>query len=390
MFTFAAGLYDSLFRDPERTVLMVGPATSGKTTLFEQLKVMYHPTAPSTAGEAPAATAAAAATEAASSSSHTNGLSSLGQHLRAAQQPQKQQQQQKQKQQHNTISSPVAAGVARKTKDTFPSAPVGKEGGGAVDPPPTNSGSGGVSPYSIPPAVLPAKLLPGTARPAPAEEMLHNKRIKPTVGLNYARLRHYFSPPPLNANDPRVGEADAVALNPTRTALALWDLGGQASLQSLWPNYYSAAQAVVFVVDSAGPFFGDEGTADAPVPAAEDIDRFFLPQREKLRELVRHPLLRGAVFLVLSNKADRSPRLSLAHMQAALGLVDLALEADAYAAAAAPDAVVGSAESSGGFGAVRLRLCEVSALSGAGIAESVDWLVLQLLHSAREVQRPEQ
>lgn len=32
--------------------------------------------------------------------------------------------------------------------------------------------------------------------------------------------------------------------------LRIWDIGGQQSLRSLWSKYYSAAHAIVFVVDS--------------------------------------------------------------------------------------------------------------------------------------------
>ena len=39
--------------------------------------------------------------------------------------------------------------------------------------------------------------------------------------------------------------------------LRIWDVGGQHSLRGLWQSYYSAAHAVVFVIDSTDVGDGD-------------------------------------------------------------------------------------------------------------------------------------
>ena len=53
------------------------------------------------------------------------------------------------------------------------------------------------------------------------------EKITPTIGMNLAKLTH------LGAQ------------------VVIWDLGGQIKMRSIWEKYYSEANAVVFVVDSA-------------------------------------------------------------------------------------------------------------------------------------------
>ena len=53
------------------------------------------------------------------------------------------------------------------------------------------------------------------------------EKITPTIGMNLAKLNH------LGAQ------------------VIIWDLGGQIKMRSIWEKYYSEANAVIFVVDSA-------------------------------------------------------------------------------------------------------------------------------------------
>ena len=38
-----------------------------------------------------------------------------------------------------------------------------------------------------------------------------------------------------------------------KTRIICWDLGGQASLRTIWEKYYRDAQGLIFVIDSAAP-----------------------------------------------------------------------------------------------------------------------------------------
>ena len=67
--------------------------------------------------------------------------------------------------------------------------------------------------------------------------------------------------------------------------LQVWDLGGQESLRQSWSAYFSAAEAIVFVVDSA------------------DTHNALLAKME-LFNLLADPNLKGAPILVFSNKSD--------------------------------------------------------------------------------------
>ena len=53
------------------------------------------------------------------------------------------------------------------------------------------------------------------------------EKIPPTIGMNLAKLVYNGS------------------------QVIVWDLGGQIKMRSVWERYYSEANAVVFVVDSA-------------------------------------------------------------------------------------------------------------------------------------------
>lgn len=115
--------------------------------------------------------------------------------------------------------------------------------------------------------------------------------------------------------------------------LVVWDLGGQAPLRAIWPQYYRDAHALVFVVDSGC----DAGRLSEA--AAE------------LAHAVAHPALRGAPVLVLANKQD--------------------------APSARPAAQVAAAVAPPGLAAQCAALCvqPCVATTGQGVTEGLQWLV---------------
>ena len=86
-------------------------------------------------------------------------------------------------------------------------------------------------------------------------------KIVPTVGLNIGRLV--------------MGGIE----------LLIWDLGGQATLRTIWPQYYSEAHAVIWVLDST------------------DAERF-TDAREELEAVMGSELLTGKPLLLFVNKQD--------------------------------------------------------------------------------------
>jgi len=71
----------------------------------------------------------------------------------------------------------------------------------------------------------------------------------------------------------------------------VWDLGGQHSIRSTWPTYYTNTHAVIMVVDST------------------DEKRIQLTKHELFR-LLSHEELKNAVLLVFANKQDLTPKMT--------------------------------------------------------------------------------
>ncbi|VVT58026.1 uncharacterized protein SAPINGB_P006000 [Magnusiomyces paraingens] len=125
------------------------------------------------------------------------------------------------------------------------------------------------------------------------------------------------------------------------TLLRLWDVGGSENLRSLWDSYYSDAHAVVFVVDST--------------------DRERLEEcRDTLEKVVGSEATQGIPILMLANKQDRED---------SMGVVDIKEIFNKIAEK---------------MGARDSRVLPVSALTGAGVADSVDWLVTRLLRNKQD------
>ncbi|KPI84210.1 hypothetical protein ABL78_6726 [Leptomonas seymouri] len=391
MLHFVEGVYNTLFSTPEYHVLLVGRECAGKSTLLEQLKFLY------------------------TSATQQQEEEQLQVERRAAEAPAE----------RSSESSTSSLNTRRPT------------------------------------------LPPGTPLCATPTYM-SQKRIRPTVGLNYAVVQHRFSPPVAVLRRVKKSElkttavsslppppADIIAEQRVRqqallanapsdavTRVVLRDLGGQAALRELWEKYYAQTQALVYVVDSTLPFrsftVGTSSSSPASAPqlsgypldhlTEKELEEIYKPDRQLLARLLQHPLLNSVPVLLLSNKTDETPHVPLAKVQEALCLADLASDRTFYArqhfkvddaapqngarsdtdmsstavSGAAPTAAsltsgryptlarhCNSAEAAqrrvgeSGFGEISMRIVEVSALDGTGVAGAMDWLVAQLLFRAR-------
>ncbi|KAG8744845.1 dihydroorotate dehydrogenase [Ceratobasidium sp. 414] len=84
----------------------------------------------------------------------------------------------------------------------------------------------------------------------------------------------------------------------------LWDIGGQSSLRQSWSQYFTAARAVILVVDSC------------------DAGRLSLA-KEELHKMCADESLKGALLLVFANKQDVRGCLTAARISEELRLTDL-------------------------------------------------------------------
>jgi GTPase SAR1 family protein len=424
MLHFVAGVYNSLFSTPEYHVLIVGRECAGKSTLLEQLKFLYNPSIQQREAERRA--------------THSESTQSPAEHSTAPTTP---------------WCSPDNATALSTSSSTLAAHQQEQQ-------------------------VLP----PGTPLRATSAYMAQ-KRIRPTVGLNYAVVQHRFSPPVTVVSRVRKSSLYASALvaslpPPPEEAMAeqrarqqallanapsdvvtrvvLRDLGGQTALRDLWEKYYAQTQALVYVVDSTLPFRSPAvtapgkagegtGTAAFPLPAPpqpsssppdhftrKELEELYRPDRQLLAQLLQHPLLQGVPVLLLSNKVDETQHMQLATVQEAMQLADLAADRAFYVrehvgndatptdvsgvrdrsntslSQTGPQASAATSSTSAdriptlsrhcaqpeavqrrvgesGFGEVALRIVEISAMDGAGVAGAMDWLVAQLLYHARSV-----
>jgi len=113
--------------------------------------------------------------------------------------------------------------------------------------------------------------------------------------------------------------------------LLVWDLGGQRGLRSIWDKYFDSADALVYVVDACDRHRFNEAT-------------------QTLESVLARPELAEVPVLVLANKQDRGPQ-QAAHPS----------ELEQLCLAARRDRPF-------------VRFAGVSALTGEGVAASLEWL----------------
>lgn len=144
---------------------------------------------------------------------------------------------------------------------------------------------------------------------------LHSKdldKITPTVGQNVAQI-------PINKS----------------CTLKFWDVGGQETLRTMWPEYYPQCHGIIFVVDSTDRSRIDECS-------------------EALRSIIMDEDVEGVPVLMLANKQDRADTMEVQDIKQIFNKIAEHL----------------SARDS--------RVLPVSALTGEGVREAAEWLLIRL------------
>lgn len=136
---------------------------------------------------------------------------------------------------------------------------------------------------------------------------------------------------------PTVGQN--VAIIPVQkdksTLLKMWDVGGQETLRSMWSEYYSQCHGIIFVVDSTD---------------RERMDEC----KETLTSIIMDEEIEGVPILMLANKQDRADRMEIQDIKEIFNQIAAHL----------------SARDS--------RVLPVSSLTGEGIIDAIDWIILRL------------
>ncbi|KAJ9632075.1 ADP-ribosylation factor protein 3 [Taxawa tesnikishii (nom. ined.)] len=134
--------------------------------------------------------------------------------------------------------------------------------------------------------------------------------------------------------------------------LKIWDVGGQHSLRGLWQSYYSSCHAIVFVIDST-----DVGDADIERLSKGEYDEEEGRLGEcklVLEDVLQNEDTEGVPLLVLANKQDREDCVEVVTIKE--GLVRKVIEGEKG----------GSVRDS--------RVLPLSALTGTGVKEAVEWV----------------
>ena len=169
-------------------------------------------------------------------------------------------------------------------------------------------------------------------------------KIVPTVGLNIGRLV--------------MGGVE----------LLIWDLGGQATLRTIWPQYYAEAHAVIWMLDST------------------DAERF-TDARAELEAVMGSELLTGKPLLLFVNKQDlptaRSPEELEEYFRETVEKAGPGQKAAAVEGGAAVEAEPSDVEGGSGVGGGAAPLAGpqrqwraqgICALSGDGVEDGLQWL----------------
>ncbi|KAH8673966.1 ADP-ribosylation factor family protein [Xylariales sp. PMI_506] len=166
--------------------------------------------------------------------------------------------------------------------------------------------------------------------------------------------------------------------------LKIWDVGGQLTLRKLWQSYYSSCHAIIFIIDSTdigdgllgmppplsaadgtdssgsgaggpggtggssvGDGVGGVGSANQPLGRLDEC-------RLVLEDVLQNSETEGVPLLILANKQDREDCVEVVRIKE--GLVKKVFEGDK------------------GNSVRDSRVLPVSALTGTGVREAVDWV----------------
>ncbi|KEG11486.1 Arf/Sar family, other [Trypanosoma grayi] len=393
MFTLAWGLYSSLFGEKTYKVLIIGLESSGKTTLMEQLKCTY-------------IEGCSATTERGGS-----GADALPTPAEATVMKKKR------------ILPTVGLNVARATHRTIPPQTYSSSNRGSVCRDSFGDVRASASITSLPPGTPSTPFTPTATR-----------LVLWDVGGSLRTLwANYFAPchGVIFVVDSTLGFSTAPA---SAAVVAAAQFNGQADSSSSMttPSSHSVAcgdsseshtPSPPFKMPTplASPPFNEQEKRGAAPPGVlleenEEARRKAIREAHAqnaavLREVFSHPLLIDAPLLILSNKTDEMHHCSLADLQEALGLVQMALMQEVYktdcgvdcscggkrhsCASDESDNLGGSTSNRGrslggvdatgtsGIGNKIIRLVEASALDGTGVREAMDWLVFQMRDSKR-------
>lgn len=127
--------------------------------------------------------------------------------------------------------------------------------------------------------------------------------------------------------------------------LKVWDVGGQLTLRNLWQSYYASCHAIVFIIDST-----DVGDGSLEHDSSGRLEEC----RLVLEDVLQHSETEGVPLLILANKQDREDCVETIRIKE--GLVKKVMEGEK--AASIRDS----------------RVLAMSALTGEGVREAVDWL----------------
>jgi ADP-ribosylation factor related protein 1 len=161
------------------------------------------------------------------------------------------------------------------------------------------------------------------------------------------QVRHSFLP---SNPEPKLKTVPTVGQNVTTITLPdmylkMWDVGGQHSLRKLWQSYYSSCHAIVFVIDSTD--IGDGNLEHDNSGRLEEC-------RLVLEDVLHHSETEGVPLLVLANKQDREDCVEVVRIKE--GLVKVVFEGEK------------------GSSIRDSRVLPVSALTGTGVKEAVEWV----------------
>lgn len=187
----------------------------------------------------------------------------------------------------------------------------------------------------------------------------------------HEQVKALFSP---DGPEPKLKTVPTVGQNVSTISLPdmymkIWDVGGQMTLRKLWQSYYQSCHAIVFIIDSTDIGDGhldDNGTriggagAGAGGPGGSSsgggiaINGRLDECRLVLEDVLQHSDTEGVPLLILANKQDREDCVEVVRIKE--GLVKKVFEGEK--AASIRDS----------------RVLPVSALTGTGVREAVEWL----------------
>jgi ADP-ribosylation factor related protein 1 len=153
--------------------------------------------------------------------------------------------------------------------------------------------------------------------------------------------------------------------------LKIWDVGGQLALRSMWQSYYASCHAIVFIIDStdigdgtlegAGAAVGASGVSAAGIApgragaaSGEAVSGRLEECRLVLEDVLQNSEAEGVPLLILANKQDREDCVEVVKIKE--GLVKRVFEGEK--ASSIRDS----------------RVLPVSALTGTGVREAIDWV----------------